>query len=86
MSAVLFIEFLIFFSEILLRKNKYFSRKYFFQNSAPLVSAYWSLLTILARYEAKIAKICYFWTFRLVIQLIKHIFKIRQKAFLPNGP
>ncbi len=42
-------------------------------------------LTILARYEAKIANICNFWTFRLVIQLIKHLFKILQKAFLPNG-
>ncbi len=27
-------------------------------------------LTILARYEAKIAKICNFWTFKLVIQLL----------------
>ncbi len=33
-------------------------------------------LTILARYEAKIAKICNFWMFRLVIQLIKHLPKI----------
>ncbi len=30
--------------------------------------------------QAKIAKICKFWTFRAVIQLINHLFKIRQKA------
>ncbi len=47
-------------------------------------------LTILARYEAKIAKICNFWTFRLVIQLRKQLFKIRhlwsigQKGFLSD--
>ncbi len=28
-------------------------------------------------YASKIAKICNFWTFRLVIQLIKQLFKIR---------
>ena len=33
-------------------------------------------LTILARYDAKIAKTCNFWTFRLVMQLIKQLFKI----------
>ncbi len=42
------------------------------------------ILTILARYEAKIANICNFWTFRPVIQIIKHLFKIQQKASLPN--
>ncbi len=38
------------------------------------------------RNDAKIAKICNLWTFWLVIQLINHLFKIRQKAFLPNDP
>ncbi len=38
-------------------------------------------LRILASYEAKIAKICNFWAFWPVIQLIYHLFKIRQKAF-----
>ena len=43
-------------------------------------------LRILARSEAKIAKICNFWTLWPVIQLVNHLFKIRQKAFLPNAP
>ncbi len=43
-------------------------------------------LRILASYEAKIAKICNFWTFSPVIQLINHLLKIWQKAFLPNVP
>ncbi len=47
---------------------------------------YIELLRILASYEAKIAKICNFWTFRPVNQLINHLFKIRQKALLPNAP
>ena len=38
------------------------------------------------RNDAKITKICNLWTFELVIQLIDHLFKIRQKAFLPNAP
>ncbi len=37
-------------------------------------------------YEAKNSKICNFWTFWPVIQLKKHLFKIRQKAFFPNAP
>ena len=37
-------------------------------------------------YDAKITKICNFWTFWHVIQLISHLFKMRQKAFLPNAP
>ncbi len=44
------------------------------------------LIAILARFEAKIAKIHNIWTFRLVIQQIKHLFQMRQKAFLPKGP
>ncbi len=36
------------------------------------------MLRILASYEAKIAKICNFWTFWPVIQLINHLFKIWQ--------
>ncbi len=39
---------------------------------------FYYFLTILARYEAKIAKIYNFWTFRHVIQVIKQLFKIRQ--------
>ncbi len=35
-------------------------------------------LTILATFEAKIAKICNFWTFRLVIQLIKQLFEVKR--------
>ena len=38
-------------------------------------------LMIFARYGAKI---CNFWTFRPVIQLTKHLFKIRQKPFCPR--
>ncbi len=38
------------------------------------------------RNDAKIAKICHLWTLWLVIQLMNHLFKIRQKAFLPNAP
>ncbi len=37
-------------------------------------------VTILARYEAKIAKICNFRSFRLVIQLTKHLFKNPSKS------
>ncbi len=37
-------------------------------------------------YDAKIAKIGNFWKFWPVIQLINHLFKIRQKAFLTNAP
>ncbi len=37
------------------------------------------------RYDDKIAIICNFWTFWHVIQLISHLFKIRQKGFLPNA-
>ncbi len=40
-------------------------------------------LRVLARYDAKIAKICNFWTFWPVIQLINHLFKIRKKPSLP---
>ncbi len=36
------------------------------------------ILRILASYEAKIAKICNFWTFWPVTKLINHLFKIRQ--------
>ncbi len=43
-------------------------------------------LRILASYAAKIAKICNFWTFWPVIQLINHLFKFRWKAFVPNTP
>ncbi len=45
--------------------------------------AWWKLgmLVIPASYEAKISN---FWTF-LSIQLIIHLFKIRQKPFLLNG-
>ena len=52
-----------------------------------IIIFYDTLLTlrILASYEAKIAKICNFWTFWPVVQLIEHLFKIRQKAFLPNA-
>ncbi len=42
-------------------------------------------LRILASYEALIAEICNFWTFMPIIQLINHLFKIWQKAFLPNA-
>ncbi len=37
-------------------------------------------------YDAKIAEICYLWTFCPVIQLKSHIFEIRQKAFFHNAP
>ena len=37
-------------------------------------------------YDAKKAKICNPWTLWPVIQLINHLFEIRQKAFLPNAP
>ncbi len=43
-------------------------------------------LRIADSYHAKIAKICNFWTSWPVFQLIYHLFKIRQKAFLPNAP
>ncbi len=33
------------------------------------------------RNDAKIAQICNLWTLWLVIQLINHLFKIRQKAY-----
>ena len=33
--------------------------------------------------DAKIAKICNLWTLWPVIQLINHLFKIRQKTFCP---
>ena len=42
------------------------------------------LLRLPHRNDAKIAKICNFWTVWPVIQLINHLFKIEQKAFLPN--
>ena len=45
----------------------------------------WMGLRILAMYEAKNNKICEFWTFWAVIQLINHLFNSRQKAFLPNA-
>ncbi len=35
--------------------------------------------------DAKIAKICSFWRSWPVFKLINHLFKIRQKAFLPNA-
>ncbi len=38
------------------------------------------------RNDAKIAEICNLWTFWPVIQPISHLFKIGQKAFLPNAP
>ncbi len=41
-------------------------------------------LRLLDTHASKIAKICNFWTFRLLINLIKHLFKIRQKAFLSD--
>ncbi len=41
-------------------------------------------LRILDIYETKTAKFCYFWTLWSVIQLINHLFKTQQKAFLPN--
>ncbi len=37
-------------------------------------------------YDAKIAKIWNLWTFWSVIQSRNHLFKIPQKAFLPNAP
>ena len=37
-------------------------------------------LRICAMYEAKNSKICNFWTFWPVIQLINHLFKIRQNC------
>ena len=42
-------------------------------------------LRLLDTFASKIAGNCNFWTFRLVIQLIEEIFKIRRKAFLHNG-
>ena len=45
-----------------------------------------TLLRLLDTFSSKIAKICNFWTFRLVIKLIEQLLKIRQKAFLHNGP
>ena len=39
-----------------------------------------SILRLLHRNDAKIAKICNFWTLWPVIQPINHLFKIRQKA------
>ncbi len=41
-------------------------------------------LRLLDTFASKIAKICNFWTFRLVIQVIEQLFKIRQKAFLSD--
>ena len=43
-------------------------------------------LRILAMQKAKNSKIRNFWTFWSVIQLINHLFKIRQNPFLPNAP
>ncbi len=37
-------------------------------------------------YEAENSKICNFWTFWPVIQVVNHFFKIRQKAFRPKCP
>ncbi len=37
-------------------------------------------------YDAKIVKIYNLWTFWPVIQLISPLFKIQQKALLPNAP
>ena len=51
------------------------------QGRNPIVKAL-VILRILARYEVKIAKICNFWTFWPVLQLINHLFKIRQKALI----
>ncbi len=44
------------------------------------------MLRIPDSYDAKIVKICNLWTFWPVIQLICPLFKIRQKALLPNTP
>ncbi len=41
-------------------------------------------LRILASYEAKTARMSNFWTFWAIIQLIIHLFKIQQKAFLKS--
>ncbi len=52
------------------------------------VMVLWTLyktLRILDSYDAKVVKIRKFWTLGPVIQLINHLFKIRQKAFLPNN-
>ncbi len=46
----------------------------------------WRSLRIPAMYEVKNSKICNFWTFWPVIQLINHLFQIRQKAFLKKLP
>ncbi len=47
---------------------------------------YFLFLKLLDTYASKIAKICNFWTFRLVIQLIKQLFKIWQKVhYLVKG-
>ncbi len=43
-------------------------------------------LRLLDTYASKIAKICDLKTFWPLIQLINHLFKIRQIAFLPNAP
>ena len=56
---------------------KHFS---FTQNAFPS-----SILRIPDSYDAKIANIRNFWKLWPVIQLINHLFKIRQKAFLPNA-
>ncbi len=42
-----------------------------------------AMLTRLTRYEAKIAKICNFWTFRPVIQLKRIFSKSDKKPFCP---
>ena len=47
---------------------------------------FFMVLRIPDSYDAKIAIICNFWTFWPVIQLINHLFKIRQKTFLSNAP
>ncbi len=57
----------------------------FFWGVYMFCSCVWRL-RLLDTYASEIAKICNFWTFRLVIQLIKQLFKIRQRAFLHNVP
>ncbi len=44
------------------------------------------ILRLLDTYASKIAKICILWTFWPVIQLINHLFKIGQNAFLRDAP
>ncbi len=61
-------------------KNTYLQSSYFC-----ILGFSWSL-RIPDSYDAKIAKICNFWTSWSIFQLIKHLFKIRQKTFLPNAP